>query len=120
MILSFPKQVYVRSKSLLEACRKIACQHCGVDDGTVCAAHSNWGMGKGKSVKASDVFVASLCHDCHMALDQGRLTTKTQRQLAWWSAHCHTIRELVERSLWPKGIQVPDTSMCPFDVGEST
>ena len=120
MILSFPKQVYVRSKPLLEACRKIACQHCNADDGTVCAAHSNWSQqGKGKSLKASDVFVASLCHACHMALDQGRLTTKAQRQQAWWSAHCSTVRELTERGLWPKGVVVPDISNYPFDVGEA-
>lgn len=100
----------------MEAYRKIACQHCGVDDSTVCGAHSNWGMGKGMGIKASHEFCASLCHQCHMALDQGRLTTKSQRQQAWWSAHCGTIRELTERGLWPAGVPVPDTRINPFEA----
>ena len=41
MSVPVPKQAYVRSKALLEACREIPCQHCHRDDGTVVAAHSN-------------------------------------------------------------------------------
>ena len=117
MIISFPKQVYVRSKKVLEACRKIACQHCNADNGTTVAAHSNWHQhGKGGHIKADDTRVAALCFECHMALDQGRLATKSQRQQAWWSAHCSTIRELTERGLWPAGVPVPDTSINPFEA----
>lgn len=116
---AFPKRQYVRSKKLLEACRQIPCQHCGIDDGTVCAAHSNWSQhGKGKSVKASDDRVASLCFECHLALDQGRLTSKEQRQQAWWSAHIHTVRELVDRNLWPASVPVPKTHQSPFSSVE--
>ena len=47
-----PKLDTVRSKPLLEACRRLACQHCGANDGTVVAAHSNWSThGKGKALK---------------------------------------------------------------------
>jgi hypothetical protein len=116
---AFPKQLYIRSKALLEACRLIPCQWCGVSDGSVVAAHSNWSQhGKGRGIKASDSAVASLCHECHSALDQGRLTTKEQRQQAWWSAHIHTVRELVDRQLWPKSVPVPDTTVNPFDLTE--
>ncbi len=114
---SFPKHVYVRSKKLMEAYRKIPCQNCGIDDGTVCGAHSNYlADHKGKGIKADDNRAASLCHACHMALDQGRLTTKEQRQQAWWSAHTHTINELVYRRLWPESIPIPDVSASPFDT----
>lgn len=116
-MISFPKRQYVRSKAMMVAYRKIPCQHCGVDDGTVCGAHANWSqMGKGGHIKADDNRAASLCFECHMALDQGRLTTKEQRQQAWWSAHRSTVRELVDRRLWPASVTVPDTSTNPFDA----
>jgi len=114
---AYPKQLYIRSKALLQACRLIPCQHCGINDGTVVAAHSNWGCGKGRGIKASDQFVASLCHECHMAIDQGR-APKAQRQQAWWSAHTHTVRELIDLGLWPKAVPVPDTTVNPFDLTE--
>jgi hypothetical protein len=50
----FPKHNYIRSKKLLENARKIPCQHCLADDGTVVAAHTNWGGGKGRGIKADD------------------------------------------------------------------
>jgi len=114
---AFPKQLYVRSKALLQACRLIPCQHCGINDGTVVAAHSNWGCGKGRGIKASDQYVAALCHSCHAEADQGR-ATKAQRQQAWFSAHIRTVRELVNRGLWPKAVPVPDTTVNPFDLTE--
>lgn len=70
MCVPLPKFDYVRSPALLKACRELACQHCGKEDGTVVAAHSNQGKhGKGRSVKASDVYVAALCFNCHTVLD---------------------------------------------------
>jgi len=116
-MISFPKRQYVRSKAMMEAYRKIPCQHCGADDGTVCGAHANWSqLGKGGHIKADDNRAASLCFECHMALDQGRLTTKEQRQQAWWSAHVATVYELVARHLWPQGVPVPDIKSYPFDA----
>ena len=58
--MKYPKHQYVRSKALLEAAREIPCQWCGADDGTVVAAHTNWGAGKGRSNKADDNMIASL------------------------------------------------------------
>jgi len=62
-----------RNKKLLEILRNFPCQHCGKQDGTVVAAHSNQLRdGKGKGIKASDYRVASLCFMCHAELDQGK------------------------------------------------
>lgn len=96
-----PKFPYVRSKALLEACRRIACQHCGADDGTVCAAHSNQALhGKGKGIKASDVWIAALCHRCHSMLDQGREWSRETRAAIWWAAHLKTVALLTKLGLW--------------------
>lgn len=106
---AFPKIAYTRSKALLVACREIPCQSCGVADGTVVAAHSNQARhGKGRSIKASDVFVASLCHKCHTELDQGAALTRDQRAGMWDEAHRNTVRTLVQRGLWPMNIEIPD------------
>lgn len=58
------------NESLRLALRKLPCQNCGNDDGTIVAAHSNqYEHGKGKGLKAHDCFVAALCHRCHLWLD---------------------------------------------------
>lgn len=102
------KHQYVRSKKLLEACREIPCQHCGIADGTVVAAHSNaLAHGKGRSIKASDQFVASLCHRCHGDIDQGSYLTKDERVAIWTAAHERTVKELNRLGLWPKGVPQP-------------
>lgn len=104
----FPKHQYVRSPKLMKACRQIPCQHCGVDDGTVCGAHSNAGAdGKGRGIKSDDSKVASLCHACHMAVDQGRIMSRSERVKVWTEAHIKTVAELVKRGLWPEGVEVP-------------
>lgn len=106
------KFTYTRSKALLKACREIPCQNCGVADGTVCAAHSNQARhGKGRSIKASDQFVASLCHKCHVDLDQGAHMTRGQREAMWDNAHRNTVRLLVRLGLWPKDVPIPETRM---------
>ena len=87
----FPKRVYIRNKRLLEAARHIPCQHCGAEDGTVVAAHSNEGIhGKGRGIKASDEFIAALCFTCHANLDQGKMS-KQERTQMWHNAHIKTI-----------------------------
>jgi len=89
--MMFPKTKYVRDKKRLEACRSLPCQHCGAEDGTVVAAHSNEGIhGKGRGIKASDEFVAALCFTCHANLDQGSMS-KQERTEMWHNAHIKTI-----------------------------
>lgn len=62
----------LRVPKLLALARDQACVNCGAEDGTVVSAHSNWhSHGKGKSIKAHDIFVAHLCFRCHAWLDQG-------------------------------------------------
>lgn len=103
------KFAYHRSKPLLQACRAIPCQHCGSDDGTVCAAHSNQAQhGKGKSIKASDQYVASLCFRCHSALDQGSRLSRDERVEMWTAAHRKTVRLLLSLGQWPAAVPVPD------------
>lgn len=109
MSVPVPKREYVRSKKLMEAYRQIPCQHCGIDDGTVCGAHSNWAEhGKGRSIKASDDKCASLCYSCHTALDQGVLHPEVDRRGMWEAAHAKTVDELTKRGLWPASIERKD------------
>lgn len=86
-----------RNKKLLEACRKLPCQLCGADDGTVCAAHSNQQIhGKGTGIKASDAMVAALCAACHFAIDNGKTFGKDERKDYWNRAHQNTMRTMIE------------------------
>jgi len=81
-----------RNRKLLDAARELPCQHCGVSDGTVVAAHSNQLRdGKGRGLKAHDYRIASLCFTCHAELDQGSKMTKQERIEMWEEAHRKTI-----------------------------
>lgn len=91
----------------MHAYRKIPCMNCGVDDGTVCGAHSNWGNGKGMGIKSSD-YCASLCRACHFEIDQGHRLSKDERLTLWTRAHHKTVRELLAQGLWPMDVPVPD------------
>lgn len=107
--MNYPKTEYIRSPKLMQVYRKIPCQACGIDDGTVCGAHANSAaMGKGRGIKASDQFAASLCHRCHMEVDQGRTMSRTERARVWTEAHVKTVAELVRRGLWPKDVSIPE------------
>lgn len=108
LVVPLKKREYVRSKKLMKAYRSIPCQNCGVSDGTVCGAHSNWAIhGKGRSIKADDNRCASLCHGCHAAVDSGSTLTEQQRQRVWWGAHVETIGRLLFDGSWPDGVPVP-------------
>lgn len=66
--------------------------HCGKQDGTVVAAHSNQLRdGKGRGIKAHDFRVAALCHTCHFDLDQGSKMSKEERVNMWEEAHRKTV-----------------------------
>jgi hypothetical protein len=89
-----------RNKKLTEIVRKLPCQICGIEDGTVCAAHSNQLRdGKGTGIKAHDYRIAALCNHCHMGLDQDRAMSKTERFELWEDAHRRTIGALFEYGL---------------------
>ena len=81
-----------RNKKLLEIVRQSPCQHCGSQDGTVCAAHSNQMRdGKGKGIKAHDYRIAALCFRCHSELDQVSKMSRDERLQIWEDAHRKTI-----------------------------
>lgn len=89
-----------RNKRLLEVVRQLPCQHCGIEDGTIVAAHSNQLRdGKGRGIKAHDFRVAALCFTCHSAIDQGANLTKEMRKELWENAHRKTIGELFQKEL---------------------
>lgn len=106
--MKFPKHKYIRSTLLMREYRTLPCQHCGRDDGSVAGAHSNWGGGRGRAIKADDNLCASLCHACHTMLDQGHTLSKQERIDLWTAAHKKTVAELVRRGLWPKNVPIPD------------
>lgn len=86
-----------RNKKLLRSCREIPCQNCGVEDGTVCAAHRN--EGKGIGLKVSDALVAALCHRCHYELDNGKSLSREARREIWNQAYIKTMKALIEREV---------------------
>jgi hypothetical protein len=89
-----------RNKRLLEVVRQLPCQHCGIEDGTIVAAHSNQLRdGKGRGLKAHDYRIAALCFKCHTELDQGKIWSKAERVSVFEDAHRKTIGELFERQL---------------------
>ena len=89
-------QMY-RNEKLLKAARLLPCQHFGVSDGTVVAAHSNQLRdGKGRGLKAHDYRIAALCFRCHSELDQGTKMSKAERVESWEEAHRGTIGWLFE------------------------
>ena len=89
----FPKHSYVRDKALLKQVAQLDCQHCGSGE-MVQAAHTNWGGGKGRGIKADDNLVAALCQKCHWEVDQGHTMSKAERQAMWKAAHLKTMEAL--------------------------
>ena len=71
------------------------------------AAHSNWGSGKGRGIKANDNAVAALCLKCHYEVDQGKNLTKEERQKMWEKAHKKTIQTLINSGRWPDEVPIP-------------
>jgi len=98
------KHEYVRSKKLLKMVASLDCQACGSGH-MVQAAHTNWGGGKGRGIKADDNQVAALCLKCHYKVDQGVKLTKHERQEMWQKAHQKTVAILKEQ--WPADVPMP-------------
>lgn len=100
-----PKHTYVRSKKLLQAATTLECQSCG--GWPTQAAHSNWGGGKGRGIKADDNLIAALCLKCHWEIDQGKTLNKQERIDKWTAAHRKTVETLINQGNWPKDVPVP-------------
>jgi len=102
----FQKHNYVRSKKLLKLVAGLDCQACGSGN-MVQAAHTNWGGGKGRGVKADDNLVAALCLKCHYEIDQGKDLSKEERRLMWFLAHHLTVTKLLNQGNWPVDVPIP-------------
>ena len=100
----YQKHQYVRSKKLLKLVAGLDCQACGLGN-MVQAAHTNWGGGKGRGVKADDNLVAALCLKCHYEVDQGKNLSKEERKAMWETAHKATIKAL--EADWPVNLPKP-------------
>lgn len=92
---------YWRSKKHLKNVASLPCQICGLD-GQTQAAHSNMAIhGKGRGIKASDIYTAALCFACHHDIDAGHSLTKEQKQTMFLDALKRTWAELQKRDLLP-------------------
>ena len=100
------KHSYVRSKKLLKLVASLDCQACGSGH-MVQAAHTNWGGGKGRGIKADDNLVAALCLKCHYEIDQGRNLSREERQEKWLHAHVATVARLCNTGDWPADVPMP-------------
>lgn len=111
MVTPAPKFAYVRDDRLRDMCRAMACQHCyGATCGNVGVtwAHSNQARhGKGKSIKASDQYVAAMGTACHAELDQGKSHTQAEKVAIWERAHARTVALALQLGTWPAGVPVP-------------
>jgi hypothetical protein len=102
--MSRPKFAYFRSERHLRNVAALDCQACG-KGGPSQAAHSNEARhGKGRSIRASDLFTAALCPRCHSAVDSSYSMTRLQRQQLWQDAHERTREALIALNQWPEGI----------------
>jgi hypothetical protein len=107
--MMFPKFPYVRSQKLLDAIRALSCQHCGRPPRSE-ASHSNQSQhGKGRGIRASDVYCAALCPSCHVEVDSGKNLSREQRLSIWTAAWIKTVKSLVRLGAWPQNIKIPDT-----------
>lgn len=77
-----------RIKKLRDLANGMPCMCCGIQDGTVVAAHQN--EGKGISLKTPDWMIAYLCNKCHYELDNGANLTKEERRNLWNAAYAKT------------------------------
>ena len=69
----------MRDAKRLAAIRKLPCIRCGNPNSQ--AAHSNSAKhGKGRSIKASDLFAIPLCFKCHAAFDRFELGNRAESE----------------------------------------
>ena len=69
----------MRSQKRLAEIRKLPCVRCGNPNSQ--AAHSNSAKhGKGRGIKASDLFVIPLCAICHAAFDRFELGNRAESE----------------------------------------
>lgn len=98
-----------RSRRLLDRCHALT--ECTVQIPSVCIgespdglepAHANWSWaGKGRGIKADDCYIAAACHNCHVAIDQGKDLSREEREWYWFRGYARTMGEFFRRG-WIK------------------
>ncbi|MGD3146612.1 hypothetical protein [Acinetobacter baumannii] len=69
----------MRSKKRLSEIRALPCVRCGQSPSQ--AAHSNSSKhGKGRGIKANDLYTVPLCYVCHAAFDKFELGTRQESE----------------------------------------
>lgn len=69
----------MRSKKRLNEIRALPCVRCGYPHSQ--AAHSNSSKhGKGRGIKANDLYTVPLCYVCHAAFDKFELGTRQESE----------------------------------------
>lgn len=88
-----------RNGKLLKVVREAPCMICGIEDGTVCASHSNQLRdGRGHNYKSHDYRIAALCYKCHNEIDYGKNMSREEKVAAWDDAHRKTIGWLFDNN----------------------
>lgn len=102
--MSLQKSPRYLNPRLLELARGMPCQNCGIEDGTVVAAHSNAAKhGHGRGIKSHDCFWAGLCFRCHAWLDQDYgvmdgYSSKREDKLLFFTIAMHKTMSLLLRA----------------------
>lgn len=91
---SYFKMKPYRNPQLLKLAKDAPCALC-CSYGTTVSAHSNYSEhGKAMGRKADDSFIAFLCHNCHMEIDQGA-EEYDAKKLRWYKAMANTYHWLL-------------------------
>ncbi len=91
----------MRNPKRLAAIRKLPCIRCGNPHSQ--AAHSNSAKhGKGRGIKADDVFVIPLCQSCHAAFDRFELGNRAESEAMFdqWLVRVNRMLVMEDREIF--------------------
>lgn len=92
-----------RNQKILDAAEGEQCTMnspwCIGDPNSVCAAHSNMQLhGKGRGIKAHDLFVAFCCIGCHRYYDESD-APRAEKEDLFFRANARTLIRLIEKGI---------------------
>ena len=90
-----------RNHKRFAAIRKLPCIRCGNPNSQ--AAHSNSAKhGKGRSIKASDLFTIPLCFKCHAAFDRFELGNRAESEAMFekWLVKTELMMNIKDRDVF--------------------
>ena len=94
LMTSYLKVKPYRNPKLLKLAKDAPCSLCG-SIGTTVSAHSNYSEhGKGMGKKAEDCYIAFLCYQCHMEIDQGAESYDAKKE-RWYKGMAKTYHWLL-------------------------